>query len=226
MRAPRAEHQRWITLITESRFCVPKLATCEWLISEMPVLHQFTWNWYTSDYIEYTSKLVIILFIVIYISVYQCQWIVIPLEFSPKNQVPVCCWRSPWPCGFACLRCAEHGAHAPSCATSATHAARNAQGDPTGLGMSLFFAGKKQWISYIYGSKNRICPTFRDFWMFFGCSFFASDKTRCSQTPPMISHDCVELRAFPPQMGSGNGVYTLKLPKNGGFCWKILPIYG
>lgn len=69
MRAPRAEHQRWITLITESRFCVPKLATCEWLISEMPVLHQFTWNWYTSDYIEYTSKLVIILFIVIYISI-------------------------------------------------------------------------------------------------------------------------------------------------------------
>ena len=56
--------------------------------------------------------------------------------------------------GFACLRCAEHGAHAPSCATTATHAARNAQGDPTGLGMSLFFAGKNNEFHISMGLRT------------------------------------------------------------------------
>lgn len=114
---------------TKDGFCVPKLASDVWVTHKcfMPV---------------------------VYISLYTMNRNS-PGVFS-KESSPSLLLEKPLTLSMEilCLRCAEHGAHAPSCATSATHAARNAQGDPTELGMSMFFAGKNHEFHISMGLRT------------------------------------------------------------------------
>ena len=132
--------------------------------------------------------------------------------WSFLQRIPVCCWRSPWPCRW--IRMPK------MCRTRGTCPQLRHQRHPCGTQRTRrsnwawdvsVFCWKKQWISwisYIYGSKNRICPTFRDFWMFFGCSFFASDTTdlrkRLPWSPMTAWNWRLSRRRWVLEMGSGN----------------------
>ena len=116
-----------------------------------------------------------------------------------------------------CLRCAEHGAHAPSCATSATHAARNAQGDPTELGMSLFFAGKNNEFHISMGLRTGYVLLSEISGCFLDVPFLhriKHDKTYVRKRLPWSPLTAGSIEGFPAtDVGSGNGVYTPQIAK-------------